>query len=167
MKTFGNLGGTLSPVAFGLSVKYLECWTVPFLIAAILCLLSVVLWMRIDPEQSPFPAQGAKMRISERKCVVCGNCVPVCPTAAIEPDELNWPRVVRRAFSDPLVSHESTGVYGTLLPGRQAGFVVLDASPLEDIRNSRKIAPVWQRGIQVRGPILASLVSLASSSFPR
>ncbi len=36
----------------------------------------------------------------------------VCPTAAIEPDELSWPRVVRRAFSDPLVSHESTGVHG-------------------------------------------------------
>ena len=25
----------------------------------------------------------------------------VCPTAAFEPDELTWPRVVRRAFSDP------------------------------------------------------------------
>ena len=36
----------------------------------------------------------------------------VCPTAAIEPQELTWPRVVRRAFSDPLVSHESTGVHG-------------------------------------------------------
>ena len=58
MNTFGNLGGTLSLVAFGLSVKYLESWTAPFLIAAILCLLSVVFWMRIDPEQSPFPAQG-------------------------------------------------------------------------------------------------------------
>ncbi len=36
----------------------------------------------------------------------------VCPTAAIEPQELAWPRVVRRAFSDPMVSHESTGVHG-------------------------------------------------------
>src|SRR4026209_2458844 len=34
----------------------------------------------------------------------------VCPTAAFEPDELAWPRVVRRAFSDPRVPHESTGV---------------------------------------------------------
>ena len=34
----------------------------------------------------------------------------VCPTAAFEPDELVWPRVVRRAFSDPRVPHESTGV---------------------------------------------------------
>ena len=36
----------------------------------------------------------------------------VCPTAAFEPDELIWPRVVRRAFSDPRVPHESTGVEG-------------------------------------------------------
>jgi len=36
----------------------------------------------------------------------------VCPTAAIEPQELVWPRVVRRAFSDPLVPHESTGIHG-------------------------------------------------------
>ena len=36
----------------------------------------------------------------------------VCPTSAITPDELVWPRVVRRAFSDPIVTHESTGVHG-------------------------------------------------------
>jgi ferredoxin len=36
----------------------------------------------------------------------------VCPTSALTPDELTWPRLVRRAFSDPLVPHESTGVSG-------------------------------------------------------
>jgi len=36
----------------------------------------------------------------------------VCPTSAITPDELTWPRVVRRAFSDVTASHESTGVHG-------------------------------------------------------
>jgi hypothetical protein len=36
----------------------------------------------------------------------------VCPTAAFEPDPLTWPRIVRRAFSDPRVPHESTGVVG-------------------------------------------------------
>lgn len=36
----------------------------------------------------------------------------VCPTAAFEPDEISWPRMVRRAFSDPRVPHESTGVEG-------------------------------------------------------
>lgn len=36
----------------------------------------------------------------------------VCPTAAFEPDELVWPRVVRRAFSDVTATHESTGIHG-------------------------------------------------------
>ena len=36
----------------------------------------------------------------------------VCPTAAFVPEELAWPRIVRRAFSDPQVPHESTGVHG-------------------------------------------------------
>jgi len=36
----------------------------------------------------------------------------ICPTSAFEPDELAWPRIVRRAFSDPRVPHESTGVVG-------------------------------------------------------
>ena len=57
-----HLGGTGSAVmkTFGLSEKYLESWTAPSLIAAILCLLSVVLWMRIDPEQNPFPGAGCQ-----------------------------------------------------------------------------------------------------------
>jgi ferredoxin len=36
----------------------------------------------------------------------------VCATSAIQPYELDWPRKVRRAFSDPRVPHESTGVPG-------------------------------------------------------
>jgi len=36
----------------------------------------------------------------------------VCPTSAIIPDELSWPRTVRRAFSDVTATHESTGVHG-------------------------------------------------------
>lgn len=36
----------------------------------------------------------------------------ICPTSAFEPDDLQWPRVVRRAFSDPRATHESTGVQG-------------------------------------------------------
>lgn len=36
----------------------------------------------------------------------------VCPTACFEPEELEWPRIVRRAFSDPRVPHESTGIVG-------------------------------------------------------
>jgi ferredoxin len=36
----------------------------------------------------------------------------VCPTDAITPEELTWPRIVRRAFSDSQVPHESTGIHG-------------------------------------------------------
>lgn len=36
----------------------------------------------------------------------------ICPTSCFEPDELAWPRIVRRAFSDPRVPHESTGIVG-------------------------------------------------------
>ncbi len=36
----------------------------------------------------------------------------VCPTDALTPEDLAWPRIVRRAFSDPLVPHESTGIHG-------------------------------------------------------
>lgn len=36
----------------------------------------------------------------------------ICPTDALTPEELTWPRLVRRAFSDPLVPHESTGIHG-------------------------------------------------------
>jgi len=36
----------------------------------------------------------------------------VCPTDALTPEDLAWPRIVRRAFSDPQVPHESTGIHG-------------------------------------------------------
>ncbi len=36
----------------------------------------------------------------------------VCPTAAFVMEELEWPRIARRVFSDPLVEHKSTGIHG-------------------------------------------------------
>ena len=36
----------------------------------------------------------------------------VCPTAAFVLEDLAWPRIVRRVFSDPVVEHESTGIHG-------------------------------------------------------
>ena len=38
--------------------------------------------------------------------------IDICPTSAFVSEELDWPRSVRRAFSDPRVPHESTGVSG-------------------------------------------------------
>jgi hypothetical protein len=36
----------------------------------------------------------------------------VCPTSAIVPEELEWPRIVRQVFSDVLMTHEDTGILG-------------------------------------------------------
>lgn len=35
-----------------------------------------------------------------------------CPTGALEPPDLEWPRSLRRTFSDPLVVHDDTGLAG-------------------------------------------------------
>jgi ferredoxin len=36
----------------------------------------------------------------------------ICPTGALTPPALEWPRVVRAFFSDPLTTHPSTGMKG-------------------------------------------------------
>lgn len=36
----------------------------------------------------------------------------VCPTTAFVMEDLSWPRIVRRVFSDPVVEHTSTGIHG-------------------------------------------------------
>jgi hypothetical protein len=36
----------------------------------------------------------------------------VCPTSAIEMNELQMPRLIRQIFSDPVVEHKSTGIKG-------------------------------------------------------
>ena len=83
-----------------------------------------------------------RARIDSDECVECGSCFrmsqehlnptfvravrrvakalrfrfepepDVCPTSAFVMDELSWPRIARRVFSDPLVEHESTGISG-------------------------------------------------------
>jgi imidazolonepropionase-like amidohydrolase len=40
------------------------------------------------------------------------------------------------------------GDLGTLAPGKRASFIVLDANPLENIRNTRKIADVYLDGVK-------------------
>jgi imidazolonepropionase-like amidohydrolase len=45
---------------------------------------------------------------------------------------------------------------GTIATGKSADFIVLDADPLADITNSRKIAAVYQRGVAVDRAALRS-----------
>ena len=58
---------------------------------------------------------GSISIIDQDECVECGVCyrAKVCPTEAIYPEELKWPRSVRGFFSDPITVHKDTG-----LPGR-------------------------------------------------
>jgi imidazolonepropionase-like amidohydrolase len=47
---------------------------------------------------------------------------------------------------------------GTLAPGKRADLLVLDADPLDDIRNTRRIAKLYLAGAEVdRAAIKASL----------
>jgi len=45
---------------------------------------------------------------------------------------------------------------GSVTPGKSADFIVLDADPLDDIRNTRRISEVYLRGQEVDRPALAA-----------
>lgn len=56
-----------------------------------------------------------KIRINQDLCVECGTCLRggVCPEpGALVRPKLNWPRSLRRLFSDPTVVHTGTGIPG-------------------------------------------------------
>lgn len=55
---------------------------------------------------------------------------------------------------------------GTIAVGKRADFVVLDADPTADIRNSRRIHAVWQAGREVAGAMAASTATAAAPSVP-
>lgn len=55
-----------------------------------------------------------KAAVDLEECVECGVCLRanVCPVDAIYQQELEWPRVLRSQFSDPMAEHPLTGVRG-------------------------------------------------------
>ncbi|MGB4439123.1 MAG: 4Fe-4S binding protein [Sedimentibacter sp.] len=54
------------------------------------------------------------VEINFDECVECGVCKysDVCPTNALAQQEMEYPRILRSQFSNPLVSHPGTGVPG-------------------------------------------------------
>jgi MFS family permease len=56
MNTFGNLGGTLSPLAMGAALSAFDSWSLPLWSVAALYVLAAVCWLAIDPER---PIEGA------------------------------------------------------------------------------------------------------------
>lgn len=52
---------------------------------------------------------------------------------------------------------------GTLAPGKGAHFMVLDANPLDDIRNTRRISDVYLRGKKLDRPAMAAKWKAACS----
>lgn len=54
MNTFGNLGGSLSPVVVGLCLERWGSWNTPLITVAGFYLLAAVCWLRIDPTE-PIP----------------------------------------------------------------------------------------------------------------
>ncbi len=59
-------------------------------------------------------AKKKKAFIDEDECVECSVCLRagVCQPEAIYRPEIEWPRSIRLAFSDPMVEHKQTGVPG-------------------------------------------------------
>ncbi len=56
-----------------------------------------------------------QIMIDYEECVECGVCrrIEICPEGAIKQvEEIPYPRILRAVFSDPTVTHESTGVAG-------------------------------------------------------
>jgi ferredoxin len=55
-------------------------------------------------------SESHKAVVDEKECVECGVCVrnAPCPVKAIHFNELEWPRILRRFFSDPNFSHSTT-----------------------------------------------------------
>ncbi len=53
---------------------------------------------------------------------------------------------------------------GTVAPGKSADFIVLDANPLENITNSRKINRVYQRGTAIDRAALKRTLSAEAAN---
>jgi ferredoxin len=67
-----------------------------------------------------------KAHINLDTCVECGVCmqVEVCEPDAIEMDEIGWPRLIRRIYSNVLFKHPQTGMTGRGTPEMKTNEVI-------------------------------------------
>ncbi len=74
------------------------------------CPMEAIIWHKKDKAKGTKPFAD----IDLEECVECSVCfrAGVCATDAIHEQELAWPRILRKAFSDPLYVHKGTGVPG-------------------------------------------------------
>jgi NAD-dependent dihydropyrimidine dehydrogenase PreA subunit len=59
--------------------------------------------------------KGKKIRaIDLDQCVECGTCLrtAICPVEAIYQQPMEWPRILRSSFSNPMTPHKHTGLLG-------------------------------------------------------
>ena len=82
---------------------------------------------------------------------------------------VNWvgmtpSQAIVAATSDAAKFLEMDQELGSLAPGREAAFIVLDANPLDDIRNSRRISDVYLRGRKLDRPAMAAKWQAACKS---
>lgn len=59
----------------------------------------------------PWAVRGIRLVLSAFRLGYLAD-VDVCPTGALTPPVLEWPRSLRGMFSDPTVVHPGTGIYG-------------------------------------------------------
>ena len=71
--------------------------------------------IHLTPRDAETPGKGKQYAfVDEDECVECRCCLraDVCETQALFQPELEWPRTVRAAFSDPTITFAETGVPG-------------------------------------------------------
>lgn len=99
----------------------------------------VLIAMGTDSGATPVRAQGFSEHLELELMVEAG----LTPSQAITVATLNAAKAI-------MIDKD----FGTLEPGKTADFLVLDANPLEDIKNTRKISGVYKAGKLVgNGPV--------------
>jgi ferredoxin len=76
---------------------------------------------------------GLKSTVDQETCYECGTCLrsEVCPVDALaeSPDVYEYPRAVRKYFSDPVTTHVTTGISGRGTEESKTNDVTLRVGP--------------------------------------